>query len=447
MDELLSLIPFPSFDVNAFLDLAGSDPFTAMGYLLLRGGWIVFVFVAGWMLIHGWKEYRQNKWVAKREWILLRVTVPKASEFNLQTPRAVENIMANLAGAHSPASWTEEWIDGQVQMPISLEIASIEGQVGYYVYCMRALRDLVEAAIYAVYSDADIDEVEDYTLPIPSHFPSDTWDVWGTEMTNVAPDPFPLKTYPEFEDKVTGEFKDPIANVLEVFSRLGPGENAWYQIIINPTDQKDFKKRAEKVINKLKGIKEVKKKTVLDEVLDLPLNTLNTVAGVALGSGGEKPKKEAKEAFPRMMTLSPGERTVLEAVERKAGKIGFDTKIRFLYVGKKGKLSKPKVVNTFIGAIKQTNTFNMQALKPETKRVGVNGTLWWFKDRRNSERKGKLVRAYRQRNFGVGLSSYFLSSEELATLWHFPILMQVKAPQLRRTDSKKSEPPANIPFG
>ena len=148
-----------------------------------------------------------------------------------------------------------------------------------------------------------------------------------------------------------------------------------------------------------------------------------------------------------MMALSPGERYVLEAIERKASKIGFDCKIRFLYIGKKGKLSKPKVVNSFVGSIKQTNTFNMQALKPETKHVGINGTLWWFKAQRNNERKGKLVRAYRARSSHTGLHSFFLCSEEIATLWHFPILMQVKAPQLRRTDAKKSDPPANIPFG
>ncbi|MEK7473489.1 MAG: hypothetical protein AAB668_02035 [Patescibacteria group bacterium] len=447
MDEWLSNLPFANFNVDAFLDLAGSDPFTAMAYLLLNGGWVIFIGVFIWMVTYGWLEWRQNLFVAGREWILLRITVPKASEFNQQTPRAVENLFANLAGAHTPVSWKERWIDGTIQMPLSLEIVSIEGQVGFYVYSLRQMRDLVEAAIYAQYPDADIDAVEDYAHAVPSKYPSDEWDLWGTEMTNVAPDPYPLKTYPEFEDKVTGEYKDPIANLLEVFSRLGSGEQAWYQIVLRPTDQKDFRQRAEKLINKLKGIKEVKKRTIMDEVLDLPMTTLTTFADVAMGTPSAPPKKnDPKEAFPRMMALSPGERGVLEAIERKAGKIGFDTKIRFLYVGKKGKLSKPKVVNTFVGAIKQTNTFNMQSLKPETKRVGVSGTLWWFKERRNNLRKRKLVMAYRKRHMTMGLNSYFLCSEELATLWHFPILSQVKAPQLRRTEAKKSEPPANIPF-
>lgn len=449
MDEsLYSSLPFFNFDVNAFLDLAGGDPFTAMGYLLIHGGWIVFVFVALWMFKYGWLEYHQNKWMHAREWILLRITVPKASEFNQQTPRGVENLMANLAGAHTKASWKETWIDGQIQVPLSLEIASFEGQVSFYVHSLRVMRDLVEAAVYAVYPDADIDAVEDYTLSTPSHFPSDEWDLWGTELMATAPDPFPLKTYPEFEDKITGEIKDPVANMLEVFSRIGLGEQIWYQIIIIPTDQKAFRKRSEKVINKLKGIVEVHKRTVMDEVLDLPMTALKTFADVATGAPPpEKKKPDTKEAFPRMMTLSPGERFVLEAVERKAGKIGFETKIRFLYIARKGKLSKPKVLNPFMGAIKQTNTFNMQALKPESDHVGVNGTLWWFKERRNDERRGKLVREYRHRSGHGGLHPFFLCTEELATLWHFPILTQVKAPQLRRTEAKKSEPPANIPFG
>ncbi|HVM90868.1 MAG TPA: hypothetical protein VMU11_03160 [Verrucomicrobiae bacterium] len=447
-DQLFSSLPFFNFDVDSFLNLAGGDPFSAMFYLFIHGGWIIFIFVILWMIKWGWLEYHQNKFHHHQEFILLRVTVPKASEYNQQTPRAVENIMANLAGAHSPASWKEKWFDGKVQLPLSLEIASIEGEVSYYIHALRGLRDLVEAAIYAQYPDADIDEVPDYTKTVPHHYPSDEWDLWGTEMTNVMPEPYPLKTYVEFEDRVSGEFKDPIANLLEVFSRLGEGEQAWYQIIIEPTDQKHFRHNAEKVINKIKGIKEVHKKTALDQVVDFPMNALSTVANVALGIPSAPAKKgDSKDAFPRMMALSPGERFVLEAIERKAGKIGFESKIRFIYAAKKNKMNKAKVVNSFIGAIKQTNTFNMQALKPESKHVGVNGTLWWFKDSRNNKRKNHLLHAYQHRSAHAGLHLFFLSSEELATLWHFPILMQVKAPQLRRTEAKRAEPPANIPFG
>ncbi|MEI7512832.1 MAG: hypothetical protein WCK01_05245 [Candidatus Uhrbacteria bacterium] len=449
MDEqFLSNLPFYNFDVDAFLNLAGGDPFSAMAYLFLHGGWIIFVFVFLWALKYGWLEIRQAKFMHSQEFILLRITVPKASEFNQQTPRAVENIMANLAGAHSPASWKEMWIDGKFQIPLSLEIASLNGQVSYYIHSLRNLRDLVEAAIYAQYPDADIDEVPDYAKGVPTHYPNDEWDLWGTEMTPTTNDAYPLKTYLEFEDRVSGEFKDPMSNLLEVFSRLVEGEQAWYQIVIIPTDQKHFKHSADALINKIKGVKEVHKVTFMSQVIEFPLKLILEFVNVALGTPSAPAKKsEAKDAFPRMMALSPGERIVLEAIERKASKIGFECKIRFLYVAKKTVMSKPKVVNSFIGAIKQTNTFNMLALKPETKRVGVNGTLWWFKDSRNSHRKEHLVSSYKHRSSHHGLGHFFLCSEELATLWHFPILNQVRAPQLRRTEAKRAEPPANIPFG
>lgn len=444
-EEYIGYLPFLNFDVDAFLSVAGNDPFSAMVYLFLNGGWLILLPMLWYMLTHGWLEYKQNQTAAKREFILLRISVPKASE---QTVRAIENLFALLAGAHSPASWTEKWIEGSTQAAISLEIASIEGQVSYYVHCMKGLRDLIEAAIYAQYPDAEIDLVEDYARQVPGEYPHEEWDVWCTEMTNVMPDPYPLKTYPEFEDKVSGEFKGPMASFLEVFSRLGPGEQAWYQIVLEPTDQRDARKRAESVIKKIKGIKETPKPNLADQIVSVPLNLFfeiaNLILGTALGGGGKK--EEKKDGTPEILKLSPGERIALEAIERKASKIGFLCKIRFMYVAKKTAMKKAKAVQPFIGSIKQVNTFNMQALKPSSK-VGVNGTLWWFKDRRNNERKTKMMRAYRKRAADIGLNKFFMSSEELATLWHFPILIQVKAPGLRRIEAKKSEAPANIPFG
>ncbi len=444
MQDFFSLYPL-YFNLDAFLNVAGDNPFVAMAVVLINGGWILFVIFILWALRTIWLGTRQAKFEKTLEWTLLRISVPTATE---QTPKAVENIFANFAGAHSSVGWTDKWIHGVSQQAISIEIASINGEVGYYVWTLSKLRDLIEASIYAQYPDAEIDVVEDYTKTVPSHYPHDEWDVWGVEMTNVMPDPYPLKTYPEFEDKVSGEFKDPMANLLEAFSRFGPGEQAWYQIVLIPTDQKSFRERAEKLINKIKGVEIKKKKTVLDHAVDIPIQATSDILSVAMGgSAGSAGPSEKKNETPRMLTLSPGEKYVLEAIERKQSKIGFDCKMRFLYVARKEVMNKSKAANPFIGAIKQTNTFNMQALKPDMKKVGNSSALWWFKTQRNNLRKNKMMMAYRNRSSWSGLPSFHLSAEELATLWHFPILLQIKAPKLRRIDAKKSEPPANIPFG
>lgn len=442
-EDFFSLL---SANIDAFLNIAGDNPFAAMWFLFLKGGWIVFLFLALWIARAVYHHHIQDKFGAKKEWILLRIVVPRATE---QTVKAVENMFVNYAGTHTTPSWTETWIQGWTQSPITVEIASIEGRVSFYVHSERRFRDLVEASIYAQYPDADIDEVEDYAKNVPGHYPDEEWDLWGTEFLPVQKtDAYPLKTYQEFEDKVSGEFKDPLAVILENFSRLGPGEQAWYQIVMVPTDQKEARARAETLIKKMKGIKEEHKKTVLDFVAELPLAVTQELANAAFGMGGGEPKKEEKKSeFPRLMQLSPGEKNVLEAVERKASKIGFMCKLRFIYVAKKPVMKKARAVHPFIGGIKQMNTMDMQALKPDTKHVGVNGNFWWFKDRRNSHRKRHLISAYRRRSSWAGLPKFLLSVEELATMWHFPIFLQVKAPSLAKTEAKKVEPPANIPFG
>lgn len=447
MDSILSFLPnIFSFNLEAFLDIAGQNPFLAMWIILKSGGWIFLVWFIWWGGTQAYLEYIQDRFWKKKEWMLMRITVPRVSE---QTCKAVENIFATIAGIHNGPSWTEIWVDGFVQPTVNLEIASIDGHVAFYIWCERRFEAMMKSAIYAQYPDTDIVEVENYAKNIPQSYPDEEWDVWGTELIPVMPDPYPLKTYPEFEDKVSGEFKDPLAGLLENFAHLGPGEQAWYQINIKPTDQKEFRQRAEVEINKIKGVKEKVPESWLGKVFLFPLQILNDLTKVALGGEvfpvSEAPKEEKKDLFPKLAALSPGEKYVLEALERKVSKIGFDSKIRYIYAGKKEVFKKPRAVHAFIGAIKQMNTFDMQALKPESKVCGVSSTILWFKDARNNIRKTKLVTRYAKRS-GDGISRYFLSAEELATLWHFPILMQVKAPQLQRTEAKKTDAPANVPF-
>jgi hypothetical protein len=436
MDQLLN------FDWS-FIDRIGDNPFVAMWFILLHGGWIIVLYVLLWGFVYLRKDYMQNRFTGKKTWIVLSVQIPRMHE---QTPRAVENAFAYIAGMHSKNSWTEEWIDGRTQDTISFEIVSIDGHVQFVVRTTRNMRNITEAAIYSQYPDAEIAEIEDYARKVPSDYPDETWDAWGTEMIPVRSDVYPLRTYPYFEDKVSGEFKDPLSALLEGFSRLGPGEQAWYQIVLTPIDQKAFMAKAEATIKKLKGEKVEAKRTILDEVVDFPLKATGALAQGILGSGdaAAKPKKDEKQ--PLMFRLSKGEQDVLSGVENKMSKIVYLAKIRFLYVAKKNVLVKSHAVHPFIGAMKQFNTNNMLSVKPESKKIGVTGTLWFFKKRRNNERKHKLIVAYRNRSNWFGTPNFHLCIEELASLWHFPHSMQVKAPQLHKTESKRSEPPANIPF-
>jgi hypothetical protein len=439
-----------SFDISnlaaqlaAFFNNAGNDPISAMGWIFIHGGWIVFVILGFFAARILWLGSRQGKYNNSRRFVLLAIDIPRMSE---QTVKAVDNMFAHMAGAHSPATFLEKWIDGKTQDVLSFEMVSIEGHIQFLIRSIDKYRDLIEASVYAQYPDAEITEVEDYTALVPNVYPNETHECFAVELEPVKSDVYPLKTYEEFEHGLTGEFKDPLAVLLEAISRLGPGEQAWYQIVVTPIEQKAFVAKAKKEIAKLAGREEpAAKKSILEKALQAPVDAMSSVAGAMLG-GGEADKKKEQSPFGKMMLITPGERKIIEAVEKKMSKIQFLCKIRLVYIARKEVFSKAKIASSFIGAIKQFNTNDMQALKPESKRVSVSSTIVVFKKRRNDARKNRFIAAYRARSNWHGLDQFFLGTDELATMWHLPMSKEVRAPQVKKTESKKVEPPINIPF-
>lgn len=430
---------------TSFLELFGANPFAAMWFLFTHGGFLVFLWLIGWGALQLFVGSKQAIFNSKKQWMLLAINIPRMTE---QTPRAVENIFSHWAGAHSKNSWKEDWIDGRTQDTITVEMISIEGRVQFLVWTVRNFRDLIEASIYAQYPDAEIVEVEDYTKKVPHNYPDKDWDMFGTEMIPVKPDVYPIRTYPEFEDKVSGEFKDPLAVWLENLSRLGPGEQAWFQIVLTPIDQKSFRTSGETMIKKLTGQKIEVKQGMLDMIFSIPLKLIGLILEVIgiIPATAPKKKEDDNPLKSRMWTMTPGERKVVEAVENKISKIAYNAKMRILYVAKKEVMKKSRVIHPFIGTIKQFNTNDMQSFKPESAKIGMNGALWWFKEQRNNARKNSFIRAYSGRSNWNGTPNYKLNIEELASLWHFPISMQVKAPQLTKTEYKRAEPPLNLPY-
>ncbi len=441
-----------AFDVATFLASFGSNPFMVMWTLFIYGGWVIFLIIGCWAATKIWLVWRQTLAAKKKEFITLAIDIPRLTEKDPgQSLRAVENMFAHLAGAHAPASWTETWIDGKYQDPISCEIISIEGNVQFIIHCIRPLRDLVEASLFAQYPEAEIAEVEDYANSVPASYPDSEYDLWGTEMVPAGSKSsfYPLKTYPAFEHSMSGELKDPLSVLLEGMSRMGPGEQVWMQIICLPIDVGDYNKGGTKLIKELKGEKVVSPPSMLEKIILAPFNLFIMIANELI-SGATSSSVPAKGDDPlksKIFNLSPGERKVLEAVENKISKIGYLCKIRFMYVAKKNVFKKPKIVQSLIGFMKQMNTNDMLSLKPEAKNVGVNGALLLMRERRNNVRKNRLMSYYKGRSAFDGNPPYYLCTEELATLWHFPHTFQVKAPHLKKRDMKHSEPPMNLPFG
>jgi hypothetical protein len=415
-------------------------------WIFFHGGWLVFLYLLfqfGW---YHWDLYVLTKHDSKRNWILLAIDVPKD---NIQTPKAVENIFATLAGAHSSTKILKRYFLGDHGDWFCFEIVGIEGYVQFIIRTTDTYRDLVESAIYGQYPDAEITEVADYTEGYPTEFPNDKYQIYGTEFVYVDDEALPIRTYPEFEDAASKEFKDPLQGILEVMNKLGPGEQIWFQMLIDPIGP-EWKKNSEAFIDKVMG-KNNKKGPGLFDNLTNELKLIyqsaqdQATGGAGLIEAGELGAKDATSSS--LLLLPPHKRAKVEAAADKMKKIAYSVKLRLVYIARKENWKPVHGREAFIGAIKQFNTEDLNALRPDTKSVGVHAQ-YIFTEWRKNRKRTKLMARYKGRSVGYGRPPQVMNIEELATIWHFPVKTEFQPIRhmVQRTQTKSNPPPTTVPF-
>lgn len=366
---------------------------------------------------------KQKHFDATCSWSVLAVDVPAEI---IQSPRAVEQIFTHLSGIYYKLGLYDKYWLGKKQKNFSLEIISLEGYIQFLIRTPSEFRDLVEAAIYAQYPEAEITEVEDYTNSLPDVFPNDRYEAEGAEFSLYEDDSYPIRTYTDFEHSLYKDapFIDPMAAILENFTRIGAGENFWMQLIVEPADNSWKKKGIELVKNLVSGKKAPPKPNAAQAVADFAEGALKLAkqAWEHNFSSDEKKKDEAKGG-----EMNPGVKEAISDIEHKISKLGFISRLRVVYSARKDIFNPKKCVNGFIGAINQFYVANENGFKASF----IKG--------------GDAVGAYKKRKLKFKDDPYVLNIEELATLWHFP-MPTVKAPLIQKTGGKRSEPPTNLPI-
>jgi hypothetical protein len=431
-----------TFDFSAIYTAMDQSYGAVAWYFFKNGGWLFYFYIISYGIFDVWHLGQSRKWFNTHKFVILAIDVPKDTE---QTPKAVEQLFATVSGAHMPLNKKEIYMEGQFQLSFSFEIVSIDGYVQFLIRTPSFWRDLIESSIYSQYPDAEITEVEDYIDTVPDDYPNDTHNIWGAEVILAENEAYPIRTYTEFEDNVSGEFKDPLASLLETMSKIQIGEQVWIQIIVKPTGF-SWPKRSMKVAYKIAGKKFTEKKGFFNRIFD-PITSLFFL------STGEpmiwpqdlsaSASKGDKDDMPSLMLhLTPGEKGAIEAIENKASKGGFECKIRLIYIAPKEIYSSARVISSVFGSIKQFNTMDLNSFKPDTKtKTKIN---YFFIKTRTAWRRKRLMAGYKARSGIAGHNYFILNTEELATIWHFPSIL-VKAPLLQRTETKKSQPPSALP--
>jgi hypothetical protein len=430
-------------------DFLSTHNFNLVQMLLVAIGYLM-PLPLGIVAFNLWHHYRQERFIMGIKWVLLEIQVPRDV---IKSPAAMELIFSNAFYHKSMKGFWEQFIIGAPWLWFSLEIVSIDGRVHFYVRTPTRIRNLVETQVYAQYPQAKVVEVEDYVFNIPQYKKNGDWNVWGCEFNKLKEDFLPFKTYKGFgDDMKTGikeEFKiDPITPVIEYLGSLPQGEQVWIQIVVRQSIKKYHSHKTGKHVDFLDGAVEF-----LDK-LAVGYTRLHDV---------DKPDlPTAKQVF-----MPDHLKPVVTAITENMGKIHFDCGIRLVALSDKRKCTDDQFQNLR----REVRLLFRQYAQPAMNELNrVNSTQFdapWSDPTglALNKMKKRMIDFYRLRIFfhpplqysvdypfplGVFFPSnrpktFVLSTEELATIFHFPGMVS-ETPSFKRIESKIAKPPSNLPI-
>jgi len=392
------------------------------------------------LFFHTWLRYIRTKYIANQDYVLLEIKVPKDIT---KTPLAMEIFLTALYQSGS-VTYFDTYRDGKIKPWFSLELVSIEGQVKFFIWSQAKWRKLIEAQIYGQYPSVEIYEAEDYTQHV-KHNPAEV-TMWGTYYKLAEKDVYPIKTYIDYGLEKAGDEEeekvDPMTAVIEYLGSIKKGEQVWIQILIQA--HKKMGLREGRLRKKADWKKEAK-----DEI--------EKIRKEATPGGGD-----TSEGFPKFVQLTKGQELKITAIERSMDKMPFECMIRAFYIAKKEAFQSIAVPG-LIGSVRQYNSNNLNGFRlgwytdhSDNKKDWITIFSWvpGYLKRMQKMRDGmerQMLEAYKMRSFfqppyrNFNAQPFILTTEELATIYHFPGQVST-TPTFERIGSRKSRPPSNLPI-
>lgn len=383
-------------------------------YSILIGiGIALGLFLAGWLVFVMIKRQVRNREsfhrTSEMTTLLVRVQKEVPEDEKNKQPKEVIAVAEHMyASFYSifKGGW-KEWWSGEEH--IAIEIGVVKSMISFYMVVPKKYVELIRKQMNAQLPDAIIDEVEGYNIfKEDSHVEAISLDFNKNFM-------YPIKTYENMES-------DPLNNITNALSKLSDQEGAAIQFLIRPISNNWHRKGRAAAHAMQQG------KPIVDQVWWLKILSYIGKALMFLldnifnrANSANDPQKSIKEDKVELTEL---QRELIKALEEKASKVGFETKIRII-------TSSPDNVSAQANLENIYSAFT-QFLSPER-----NG----FK--RSKESKDKVIRDYIFRRF-VDDSKMILNTKELATIIHFPN-QHVDTPNINWLLAKRAPLAANAP--
>ena len=378
--------------------------------ILITGGIAIIVMIAVIFILHKAREKADFK--RSLNFVFLQVLIPKKeSKEDQERERdqvadmqkvvsVAEHFFQTLYGVRS-GDIDRLW---KSQDFLSLEYIATEGEIGFFIGVPRELKEVIEKQITTFYPDAVVEPSE-----APKIFYEKTVQVTGY-LTGGRNFLYPFKTYKKFDTA------DPINNILNSLSNASDegGESAAVQIMVRPA-KGGWQKKARKLSKKLGSGKSggINPLGIIGKIFGALIN------GAADDSkGGDDGDKDTES------------QQTTQAIDEKAEKHGFETIVRCV-------TSSPK---------RRTAEINMTSLLSAFAQFGTPALNSLEARKWHSRRlliKNFVLRAFDQSFFTK--NPLLLSTEELASIFHFPHTKYNNVPSIKWQNFKIAPLPKGIP--
>lgn len=343
---------------------------------------------------------------------VLKISVPKetkkgeggedAGTQKIQELISVMETVFSTLGSLRAARGVMTWFLGRRDQ-FSFEIVFDDGKIKFFIAAPAMYESFIEEQVHAQYPHANIEEIEDYNIFTAMGV------ILGSYLTFRRSSSFPIKTYEKLET-------DPLNTITNALAKLTEGEGAAVQIVVRsaPASWRTHGLRIARSMQQGKRLSEV---------------TGSGASQIARGVGREfanvatgKTQAVQKETY----RLSPLEEEMVKGLEEKAAKAGLETNIRVV-VSTKTPQRTQQVLNNVLGAFGQYNIYeygnSFAKAMPKFRAKMIDDFIY-----RRFNDKYRII----------------MNSEELASVYHFP-LVTTETPKIEWLTSRKALPPSNIP--
>lgn len=379
-----------------------------MFYLLLLLLILVILFLLLWFLFN--RAWKKGLIFSALNFVLLEIRFPKVLETS-DIGKEKEKLLVMEQFYNSLTSILREKRSFFAPKPyLVFEIAVPEEgeEIGFYLALPKNFQSTIQRQIQGFFSEAEITFTNDYNI-----FNKQGVNI-GSILKLKRNYVLPFQTYKNLEASTLGIITNAISSLKK------KGEGVAIQILIKPT-KNSAKKDALKIIKQLYDGKNI------DAAIGELESPLSSIEGLKEFFNIKKPEQKENKPLEPKPTLTPLAQELINTIDNKAKQNLFAVNIRLLASGETEEEAK-QILSNIESAFAQfefpdlNRFYSFRPQKNILKNLIYNFSFRLFNDKENN----------------------WLSSEELTSIFHFPIT-KIETPRVRFIKSKTAAPPAIAP--